>query len=110
MKAINAHAGQRILDCVVLYSAEIPENLRRRYARAHVKPVENDIQTLADLGVKVVTADLVGQAGMARNVRHQPDLLAKVVMDLAARSRAFQVKQEMLAQQSRRTGHTTRRA
>ena len=100
VKAIHAHAGQPIIDCVVLNSAEIPANLRRRYARAHVKPVENDFEALRELGVKVVTADLVGHAEMAHAVRHDPASIAKVVMDLAGHARAFQKKKELLAARS----------
>ena len=65
-----------------------------------MKPVENDFENMAKLGVKVVTADLVGNATLVqRKVRHDPEALAEVVIDLASRSRAHQVRKEALALQ-----------
>jgi hypothetical protein len=61
-----------------------------------VKPVENDFESLTNLGVKVVTADLVGDRAVSQKVRHDPAALAEVVMDLAARSRALQQRKQAL--------------
>jgi uncharacterized cofD-like protein len=97
LEALNRHARRRVVDCVVLNSKPIPQNLRRRYARAHVKPVENDIEVLTDLGVKVVTADLVGDTEITQKVRHSPSALAEIVVDLASRSRTHQVRKHALA-------------
>lgn len=101
--AIHKHAGQNIIDCVVLNSAAIPLALQRRYARAHVKPVENDLERLAELRVKVVTAELIGGGEPAsQTVRHDSAALAEVVIDLASRSRAHRVRKEALAAQRTR--------
>lgn len=100
LEAIHKHAGQTFIDCIVLNSAAIPLALRRRYARAHVKPVENDLKRLADLRVKVVTADLIPSSESAdQKVRHDPGALAEVVIDLASRSRAHRIRKEALAAQ-----------
>lgn len=96
VEALNQHARTNIIDCVVLNSATIPEFLRKRYAQAQVKPVENDFEALATLGVKVVTADLIGDTTVSQKVRHDPASLAEVVMDLAARSRALQQRRHAL--------------
>lgn len=102
VKAIQAHAGQNLIDCVVLNTTPIPTALKRRYARAKVKPVENDFECLSELGVKVVTADLLGDADTGlRKVRHNPQTLAQVVIDLASRSRAHQVRKDALMQRRR---------
>lgn len=98
VKVIQAHAKRKLIDCVVLNSAPIALDLRRKYERAKVKPVENDIEALVKLGVKIVTADLVSEAVVAqKRIRHDSAALADVVLDLASRSRAFQVRKEMLA-------------
>lgn len=98
VEAIHAHAKRKLLDCAVLNTAPIPESLQRVYARAHVKPVENDISRLEALRVKVVTADLVGDPATApHKVRHNAAGLAQVVIDLASRSRAHQVRKAALA-------------
>lgn len=100
VEAIHMHAGRPLTDCVVLNSAPIPPALKRKYARVHVRPVENDIARLNAMSLKVVTADLVAVAGPRRNkLRHSPEALAEVVIDLASRSRAYQVRKESLAAQ-----------
>jgi hypothetical protein len=97
-----------LIDCVVLNSAPIPEILARKYARVRVKPVENDVECLNGLGVKVVTADLVSDLAMTdlamaqKRIRHDPEALARVVIDLASRSRVHRVREKALtAQRSR---------
>ncbi len=98
VEAIHKHAKRKLIDCVVLNTSPIPLSLKRKYARVHVKPVENDFEKLCDLGVKVVTADLVGdEALLEHKVRHSPAALAEVVINLASRARAHQVKKEALA-------------
>ncbi len=102
VEAIHAHAGRTFIDCVVLNIGAIPPALKRKYAREHVKPVENDLGKLAEMGVKVVTSDLIGDAAtLGTKVRHNPAALAEVAIDLASRSRAFQVRKQALA--TRRT-------
>jgi uncharacterized cofD-like protein len=102
VNAIQSHAHRKLIDCVVLNTAQIPLGLQRRYARAKVKPVENDFERLAESGLKVVTADLIAEPDTApRRVRHDPAALAQVVIDLATRSRAHQVRRENLIQQKR---------
>ncbi len=97
LQALHAHAGLDLIDCVVLNSAAISPSLKRKYAREQVKPVENDIENLTKMGVKIVTADLVSNMTFAKDaIRHDPEALAKVVVDLASRSRAYQVRKEGL--------------
>ena len=98
LQALNEHARRKVVDCIVVNTAAIPPGLRKKYAGAHVKPVENDFDALTEMGVKIVTADLVCSTSAARNkIRHDPTALADVVVDLASRSRAFQIRREELA-------------
>jgi len=88
---------------VVVNSARISPGLKRRYAQEKVKPVENDLEILNKLGVKVVTADLVSNSSLSQGkIRHDPASLAAVVVDLASRSRAFQVRRAALAAQAKK--------
>jgi uncharacterized cofD-like protein len=96
VQAIHSHAGRNLTDCVVLNISPIPPALLRRYARARVKPVENDFDSLHELGIKVVTSELLSE-GPAERVRHDPEALAEVAIDLANRSRAHQVRRQALA-------------
>jgi uncharacterized cofD-like protein len=98
VQAIHEHAGCAFIDCVVLNTGTIPSALKRKYARAHVKPVENDFENLAGMGVKVVVGDLVDDATSVGNkVRHNPGVITQIVIDLASRSRAHQIKTQALA-------------
>ncbi len=95
VQAIHEHAGIALTDCVVVNSAPIPTALQREYARERVLPVENDVDNLVALGLEVVSADLLGALPLAK-IRHDPDALADVVIDLASRSRAEQVVRQAL--------------
>lgn len=104
LQAIQEHAQRRLVDTVVVNSAKIAPDLTRRYARAEVKPVENDLENINKLGVKVVTADLVFDSSVAQSkIRHDPAALASVVVDLASRSRAHQVRLRALGEQRSKT-------
>ena len=96
VEAIQRHAGRKLIDVIVINTTPISPALKRRYARDKVKPVENDIERLTSLGIKIVTSDLLGDSGQGK-VRHNPEALAEVVVDLASRSRALQVKRGVLA-------------
>jgi len=62
------------------------------------------VEYLTGLGIKVVTADLVSDLAVAqKKIRHDPDALARVMMDLASRSRVHQVRREALTAQSLRS-------
>jgi uncharacterized cofD-like protein len=102
IEAIHAHAGCQLADCVVLNSSPIPKQLLHRYGKARVKPVENDVEKLNELGMKVVTSDLLGGTESGK-VRHSPAALANVVIDLASRSRAHQLRKLALARQRQKT-------
>ncbi len=97
VEAIHSHARRSLIECVVLNTAPIPGALQKRYARANVHPVENDFTQLTQMGVKVVTADLIGEeSAPRRKIRHDPAALAQIVIDLANRSRAHQLKKQAL--------------
>ena len=58
--------------------------LKKRYAREAALPVENDIDELFKMGVKVVAGNLVGRSD---KVRHDPDAAAAVAVKLAQEGR-----------------------
>jgi uncharacterized cofD-like protein len=102
VEAIHRHARRKLIDCVVLNTAPIPATLQKKYARAHVRPVDNDFSRLTKLGIKVVTGDLVGETGIAnKKIRHDSTALASIVIDLADRSRAFQNKKKLIEELTR---------
>ena len=98
VQAIHEHGGRALINCVVLNTGTIPSALKRKYARAHVKAVENDFENLARMGVKVIAGDLVGDATLVGNkVRHNSEAITEIVIDLASRSRAQQIRNQAIA-------------
>jgi uncharacterized cofD-like protein len=98
VEAIHLHAKCKLIDCVVLNTAPIPQSLQKKYARAHVQPVENDFVRLTKMGVKVVTGNLIREPRAAHEkIRHNPEALAEIVIDLAGRSRTFQTDRRAMA-------------
>jgi uncharacterized cofD-like protein len=97
VEAILRHArggSNKVIDCVVLNTTPIPGALLRKYARQNVAPVENDVDRLHELGIQVVTAELLGDSVL---VRHDPQATAGVVVSLASRSRALRLRRRLLA-------------
>jgi uncharacterized cofD-like protein len=83
VKAIHRHAGGKLIDTVVLNTTPIRPAARRRYARQHVNPVENDVETLLGMGLRVVQTELLQQAAV---VRHDPRKTALAALRLARSS------------------------
>jgi conserved hypothetical protein, cofD-related len=84
VEAIYRHAGNDLLHYAVVNTRSIPAPLKRRYAREMAKPVKIDSDRLEELGVQVLAGDL---ASLADKVRHDPDAIARVALNLAAQGR-----------------------
>jgi len=78
--AIRRHSGGQILDCAVVSTSRIPAAVRRNYAAQNAAPIENDCAAIESLGLEVLEADLLMKGP---RVRHNPDAIARVAMDLA---------------------------
>jgi uncharacterized cofD-like protein len=84
VRAINDHAGLRVLDYVIVNNAEIHPPLLRKYERQRARPVVNDVVRLKAMGMTVVEAPL---ASARQLVRHDPDRAAAIAVQLAAEGR-----------------------
>ncbi|MGC8792901.1 MAG: gluconeogenesis factor YvcK family protein [Bryobacteraceae bacterium] len=84
VEAIYRHAGEGWLDCVVVNTRPVSEKLRARYARRRARPVEVDRERLERLGVKVLARELLQEG---EKVRHDPEAVARVVLELADEGR-----------------------
>ncbi len=84
IRAIHQHARGKLLDYAITNIRPIKPALRKRYAREQALPVENDLDALFRLGVKVMAGNLVGNVA---RVRHDPGATAAVVAQLAAEGR-----------------------
>ncbi len=84
VRAIYNHAPGLTFDYAVVSANRIPAALRRRYARENALPVEVDTRELEDLGVKVLSEKLTAKGAV---VRHDPDLVADLLVRLARSNR-----------------------
>jgi uncharacterized cofD-like protein len=82
--AMEEHAGRHFIDCAVTNTRPIGPEMLSRYEQEFARPVENDVARLERMGLKVLGRDLLREAG---KVRHSPEALAAVVVELAGLSR-----------------------
>ena len=91
IRALHRHAGRKFLDYAVVNIRPITSAVKKRYARSAAKPVENDIDTILKMGVKVIAGSL---AQRREKVRHEPLAAAAVVLKLAQEGRRRRSSQE----------------
>jgi uncharacterized cofD-like protein len=84
VRAVDEHAGGKLLDSVVVSTSRIAATVRRSYAEQNSVPIEIDVAALEEMGLQVIGADLL-QKG--RKVRHNPAAIAGVAVELAAEAR-----------------------
>lgn len=100
VQALYKHAGMKFLDCVIVNTAPIKPALLRRYAAQRARPVENDVEKLHRMGLKIMGADLLDEQAKAR---HNSAAAAAVCLELAQRARRRQVASARLVKDSRKT-------
>jgi uncharacterized cofD-like protein len=91
VEALFANAGARVCDYVVV-NDEPPSKLRETYAEEHQLPVNADVERIESMGLRAVEAPILSER---ENVRHDPEKLADVVIeviDRAVAERATYVK------------------
>jgi uncharacterized cofD-like protein len=84
VKAIHQHARGKLLDYAVVNVRPIPSAIKKRYERELACPIENDIDTILRMGIRVMAGNL---ALLTEKVRHDPAATASVVLRLAQESR-----------------------
>jgi uncharacterized cofD-like protein len=84
VRALQRHAGGKFLDYAVVNIRAITSAMKQRYARAAAMPVENDLDVLFKMGLKVMAGNL---ASHADTVKHDPAATAAVVVKLAQEGR-----------------------
>ena len=87
IRAIHQHAGGKFLDYAVVNIRPITSAMKKRYARKTAMPVENDIDAIFKMGLKVMAGNL---AQHGEKVRHDPAATAAVVIKLAQEGTAPQ--------------------
>jgi len=89
LRALEKHAGGQLIDCAVVNVAPIQMAARKRYERLQALPVENDIDRIVKMGIRVVTAKLLQES---KRVRHDPEQTAAIVLRLAQEARRRRLK------------------
>ncbi|HXS93228.1 MAG TPA: gluconeogenesis factor YvcK family protein [Candidatus Limnocylindrales bacterium] len=84
VRAIHKHAGGKLLDYAIVNVRPMTLAVKKRYAKEAALPVENDIDTLFRMGLKVMAGNLV-QHGV--KIRHDPAATSAVVVRLAQEGR-----------------------
>ena len=82
--ALERHGRPGLLDWVIVNTHPISGAMRRRYAAQQVYPVDNDLLLLGKRGFRVLGRNLLAKG---EKVRHDPELIAKVAVELAAQAR-----------------------
>ena len=85
IRAIDKHAGGKLLDYAIVNTQPIRPALRKRYAHQDALPVENDLDRIQAMGIRVVGGNFLQESA---KVRHNPAEIAAVAMRLAAEGRA----------------------
>jgi len=84
IRAVHQHAGGKFLDYAVVNLRPILPAMRKRYARQAALPVENDLDAIFKMGLKVMAGNL---AQHTDKVRHDPAAAAAVAIKLAQEGR-----------------------
>jgi uncharacterized cofD-like protein len=84
VRAIHQHARTKFLDYAVVNVRPIPSAMKKRYARQEAQPVENDVEAIFKMGLKVMAGNL---AQHKEKVRHDPAATAAIVVKLAQEGR-----------------------
>jgi uncharacterized cofD-like protein len=84
IRAIQKHAGGKLLDYAVVNVRGIRRALQQRYEKQQARPVDVDIDAIVKLGIRIMAGNLVQQS---EKVRHDPDATAAVVVKLAQEGR-----------------------
>jgi len=84
VRAINEHIDGPLLDYVVVNTRPVRAKLKRKYAEAAARPVEVDYDRLKAMGLEVIAGNLLLES---EKVRHNPDAIASVAIQLAREGR-----------------------
>ena len=82
LDALERHAGEHLVDCVLVNATRPPPALLEHYSETGSEPVAVDHEAFAARGVELVERDLLAAGEL---IRHDPEKLSQAVLELAAR-------------------------
>lgn len=95
VRAITRHAGEQIFDWIIVNREPVPEDVARRYRHEGAFPVEYEERQLREMGLKVRSAELLQRRG-EQYLRHDPQKLAGIVLEITRRERGGQDNRHVL--------------
>jgi uncharacterized cofD-like protein len=94
VRAIVDHGGVGLVEYAIVNTGLVRPSLRKKYARQQVQPVEVDLEALYDVGLEVVAGNLLLESA---TVRHNPELVAAIAVQLAREGRLRQLRRRLAA-------------
>lgn len=91
INVINAHAGGNIIDYCIYDTSEITPEYLRKYNMNGYELVEQDIQKVKNLGIKVMQRQISSIQG--EYIRHDSRLVAQSIIELVCDDLKFKDKQ-----------------
>ena len=91
IEAINAHAGSKIIDYCIYDTTEIIPEYIRKYNMEGYELVEQDIQKVKNMGIKVIQRQI--SCVSEGFIRHDPQATAKTIIELICEDLKFKDKQ-----------------
>jgi len=84
VRALMTHASPAVLQVCLVNTKPVPPDLLEKYRQEQAVPVEPDVERIRELGYQAVAAEVINAHDY---VRHDPDKLARLVIQLAIGSR-----------------------
>jgi uncharacterized cofD-like protein len=87
--AIRRHCGRAVIEVCVVNTAPITGPVLSRYRAGAAQPVDNELETLAAMGLDIVATDLLRMHHVQADerIRHDTGAIAAVALELAQRGR-----------------------
>lgn len=80
VKAIHDHIGEKILDTIIVNNGKIDDKIKACYERENARQVENDLEQLKALGLKIIEEDIVDVSLGA--IRHNTFKVSQIIFQL----------------------------
>jgi uncharacterized cofD-like protein len=91
VQSILRHCGRArgVIDVCVINTTSLPDRILNPYQAKSAQPVENDLQTLSEMGLDVYSADLLrmSRAKPGGKIRHDPGAIGAITVELAQKGR-----------------------
>ncbi len=94
--AIHRHTKTPILDICVVNTHPIRGKVLDRYQANAARPVENDVDDLERMGLKVIGDDLLRMSGsrVQEKIRHDSSVIGAIAFELAQKGRKRKLKKK----------------